>query len=161
MSPKTSGRIVGSMLLLAFVLYGGGSLLAGSVTGDPVVLADVGGGGSRLSAGVLLMLLNSGVVITIGVAAHPVLRRHHPLTADAYLLAENRGQLRPSQPGRLGWPDFARGTVLSECTPMRVRSARRGQGMTSFPPDTPLTRRTAHRGSAMACLTSVVRRDSR
>jgi len=32
------------------------------------------------------MLLNSGVVITIGVAAHPVLRRHHPLTADAYLL---------------------------------------------------------------------------
>lgn len=86
MSDKSSGRIVGSMLLLAFVFYGGGSLLAGSVTGEPVVLADVVGSGSRLSAGVLLMLLNSGVVIVIGVAAHPVLRRHHPLTASTYLL---------------------------------------------------------------------------
>ncbi len=85
-SAKTSGRIVGCMLLLAFVLYGGGSLLANSVTGEPVVLADILGSEGRLGAGVLLMLLNCVVVIVIGVAAYPVLRRHHPLTAQAYLL---------------------------------------------------------------------------
>jgi hypothetical protein len=85
-SARTSGRIVGCMLLLAFLLYGGGSLIAHSVTGDPVVLAGVLGSGSRLTAGVLLMLLNCVVVIVVGVAAYPVLRRHHPLTASAYLL---------------------------------------------------------------------------
>jgi len=83
---KTSGRIVGSMLLLAFLVYGGGSLLAISATGEPVVLADVLGAEGRLTAGVLLMLLNSAVVIAVGVAAYPVLQRHHPLTASAYLL---------------------------------------------------------------------------
>ncbi len=86
MSPKTSGRIVGAMLLLAFVLYGGGSLLALSVTGEPAVLADVIGSETRLRLGVLLMLLNSVVVVTIGVAAYPVLRRHHPLAGWVYLL---------------------------------------------------------------------------
>ena len=86
MSCKTYGRIVGSMLLLAFAVYGGGTLLALSVTGEPVVLADVIGAEARLAAGVLLMLMNSAVVITIGVAAYPVLKRHHPLTASAYLL---------------------------------------------------------------------------
>lgn len=85
-SARTSGRIVGCMLLLAFLFYGGGSLIADSVTGEPVVLADVVGSESRLGAGVLLMLLNCVVVIVIGVAAYPVLRRHHPLTASAYLL---------------------------------------------------------------------------
>ena len=86
MSARTSGRIVGSMFLIAFFVYGGGSILATSVTGTPVVLADVVGSQDRLTAGVLLMLLNSAVVITLGVAAFPVLRRHHPATAIAYLL---------------------------------------------------------------------------
>jgi hypothetical protein len=43
MSAKTSGRIAGSMFLLAFLLYGAGSILATSVTGEPVVPADVVG----------------------------------------------------------------------------------------------------------------------
>ena len=86
MSARTSGRIVGSMLLTAFVVYGGGSILAASVTGTPVVLGDVIGSQDRLTAGVLLMLLNSAIVITIGVAAYPVLKRHHRATATAYLL---------------------------------------------------------------------------
>jgi hypothetical protein len=86
MSHNAYGRIVGSMFLLAFVVYGGGNLLAISVTGEPVVLADVIGSEGRLTAGVLLMLLNSAVVIAIGVAAYPVLQRQHPLTASAYLL---------------------------------------------------------------------------
>lgn len=86
MPAKVSGRIVGFMLLIAFCVYGGGSILATSATGTPVVLADVVGSQNRLTAGVLLMLLNSAVVITIGVAAYPVLKRHHPATATAYLL---------------------------------------------------------------------------
>jgi hypothetical protein len=86
MSAKTSGRIVGGLLLLAFLAYGGGSALANSVTGTPVVLAGVVGSENRLIAGVLLMLLNSAVVVGIGVAAYPVLKRHHPGTASAYLL---------------------------------------------------------------------------
>lgn len=85
MSAKISGRIVGSMLLIAFV-YGGGSILAASVTGTPAVLADVVGSENRLTTGVLLMLVNSAVVITIGVAAYPVLKRHHSATATAYLM---------------------------------------------------------------------------
>jgi hypothetical protein len=50
------------------------------------VLADVVGSEGRLTAGVLLMLLNAGVVIALGVVAYPVLKRHHPVTASAYLL---------------------------------------------------------------------------
>lgn len=51
-----------------------------------MVLADVIGSEGRLTAGVLLMLLNSGVVIGLGAVAYPVLKRHHPFTATAYLL---------------------------------------------------------------------------
>ncbi len=50
------------------------------------VLADVVGSEGRLTAGVLLMLLHAGVVIALGVVAYPVLKRHHPVTASAYLL---------------------------------------------------------------------------
>lgn len=71
MSAKASGRIIGALLLIAFFVYGGGSALVQSVTGTPVVLADVVGSETRLAAGVLLMLLNCVVVIGIGVAAYP------------------------------------------------------------------------------------------
>jgi hypothetical protein len=86
MSAKTSGRIVGALFLIAFLLYGGGSALADSVTGATVVLGEVVGSQDRLTAGALLMLLNSVAVVGLGVVAYPVLQRHHPLTASAYLL---------------------------------------------------------------------------
>ncbi len=86
MPAKTLGRIVGALLLTAFFVYGGGSLLAQSVTGTAVALGDVVGSETRLAAGALLMLLNAGIVIGIGIAAYPVLERHHPVTAAGYLL---------------------------------------------------------------------------
>ncbi len=51
MSVKTSGRAIGALLLIAFFVYGGGSALVHSVTGTPVVLADVVGSETRLTAG--------------------------------------------------------------------------------------------------------------
>jgi hypothetical protein len=86
MSSKTYGRIVGSMFLLAF-----GRVRRRQPAGH-LRYRRAGRAGrrhrveGRLTAGVLLMLLNSAVVIAIGVAAYPVLKRHHPLTASAYLL---------------------------------------------------------------------------
>ncbi|TDB69749.1 DUF4386 domain-containing protein [Micromonospora sp. KC723] len=41
----------------------------------------------RVSAGALLMLVNSVAVVTIGVIALPVLRAHHEIPAYAYLVA--------------------------------------------------------------------------
>ena len=86
MSARTSGRIIGALLLLAFLVYGGGSLLAASVTGSTVVLSDVLGSEDRLTAGALLMLLNAGIVLGIGATAYPVLTSRHPVTATAYVL---------------------------------------------------------------------------
>lgn len=62
MSSRTSGRIVGGLVLAAFLLYGGGS-----------------------DGGALLMLMNSLAVAAIGVIALPVLQRTDPLAATGYL----------------------------------------------------------------------------
>lgn len=69
MSSGTSGRIVGGLVLAAFLLYGGGS-----------ALVDSGNDG-----GALMMLLNSLAVAAIGVVALPVLQRTDPLAATGYL----------------------------------------------------------------------------
>ena len=96
MSAKTAGRTAGAVFLLAFPVYGGGTALVQSVTGTPVALAGVAGSTGRLTAGALLMLLNCALVLGIGVVVRPVLERHHPLAASAYLLT--RGLLL-SAPG--------------------------------------------------------------
>jgi hypothetical protein len=70
MSTKAIGRSVGALFLLAFVAYGVGNALVGSGTTE---------------VGALLMLVNSAVVVGIGVLAFPVLRPHGELTAHAYL----------------------------------------------------------------------------
>ncbi|GAA3462759.1 DUF4386 domain-containing protein [Saccharothrix longispora] len=70
MSPRTTGRAVGALFLLAFFAYGGGTALVGA---------------GSVPAGALLMLVNSAVVVGIGVLALPVLRPHDELTAHAYL----------------------------------------------------------------------------
>lgn len=86
MSTRTSGRIVGALILLAFVLYGGGMALVDSGSGAPAVLADVADNQMQISAGALLMLLNSAVVAGIGVVAFPVLKLHDEISAYAYLV---------------------------------------------------------------------------
>jgi len=66
------GRLVGALVLLAFVLYGGGSALVAS-------------GGSLSWWGAALVLLNSAGVLAIGLVARPVLAGTHPRTSVAYL----------------------------------------------------------------------------
>ncbi|PSL53059.1 uncharacterized protein DUF4386 [Saccharothrix carnea] len=70
MSSRAIARSVGALFIVAFVVYGGGSAL-------------VEAGAS--AAGGLLMLVNSAVVVGIGVLAFPVLRPHSEITAHAYL----------------------------------------------------------------------------
>jgi hypothetical protein len=72
-TPRTIGRAVGALFLLAFVVY-----LAGG--------AMVEAGESLVPAGALLMLVNSAAVVGIGVLAFPVLRPHSELSAHAYLV---------------------------------------------------------------------------
>ncbi len=87
MSPRTSGRIVGALILAAFVLYGGGTALIDLGSGGvPPDLEQVHDNRTLISAGGLLILLNSFGVAAIGVAAFPVLRRTHEVTALAYLV---------------------------------------------------------------------------
>lgn len=83
MSTKTPGRLVGALLLLAFVVYLAGGALVDSATAAPSRIVDHQ---MQLSAGALLMLLNSAFVIGIGVLVFPVLRPRHEMTAYAYLV---------------------------------------------------------------------------
>jgi Domain of unknown function (DUF4386) len=87
MTTRASGRIVGALFLLAFVVYGGGSALVESGSGAPAVLSDVAENQMQISAGALMILLNSVVVASIGVLAFPILRRRHTISAYAYLIA--------------------------------------------------------------------------
>ena len=86
MSTRTTGRIVGALFLLALVVYGGGTALVDSGSGETDVLSDVADNQMQISAGALLMLINSVVVVSIGVLVFPVLKQHHEISAYAYLI---------------------------------------------------------------------------
>lgn len=87
MSTKTIGRVVGGLFLLAFAVYLAGGALVDAGAGTPAVLTDVADNPVQISAGVLLMLVNSAVVAAIGVLVFPVLRPRHELAAYTYLVA--------------------------------------------------------------------------
>ncbi len=79
MTTRTTGRIVGGLVLSAFFLYGGGSALLDSTAEGAASLG-------QLSAGATLLLLNSAAVATVGALAFRVLRRRgHRPTATTYL----------------------------------------------------------------------------
>lgn len=86
MSTKAIGRIVGALFLLAFAVYLAGGALVDSGAGTPAMLTDVADNQMQISAGALLMLVNSAVVISIGVLVFPILRPHHESSAYAYLI---------------------------------------------------------------------------
>lgn len=83
MSARSSGRTIGALVLLAFLLYGGGTSLVAASTGP----AGAGAPADLVPAGVLLILLNSVAVAAIGAVAHPVLRPHSEVAAAGYLAA--------------------------------------------------------------------------
>ncbi len=84
-APRFTGRVVGGLFLSAMFLYGGGSFLVVSTTGDAIGVPENAESLGQLSAGAILLLLNSVAVVTIGVLAFRVLRLGHRRTANAYL----------------------------------------------------------------------------
>jgi hypothetical protein len=79
-SGRRTARIVG-VLVLAGYLYGVGTLIATGL----IHSGDRGDSTALFLAGIALMLLNSAVVIGIGVLTFPVLRAHSNATAAGYL----------------------------------------------------------------------------
>jgi hypothetical protein len=71
---RGTARTVGTLFLAGFFLYGIGTSIA--TTASP---------GGLLTAGAVMMLLNSVAVIAIGALVLPVLRPHAPAVAVGYL----------------------------------------------------------------------------
>jgi Domain of unknown function (DUF4386) len=80
-SVRRTARIVGALFLAGYLTYGVGSLIA-----MPIVRSDDHSGSTALFvAGAALMLLNSAIVIGIGVLMLPILRPHNKAIAAGYL----------------------------------------------------------------------------
>ena len=77
-SARRTARIVGVLFLAGFLAYGVGSVIA---TGN----ADGSGSTTLFVTGAALMLLNSTLVIGIGVLMFPILRPHNQAIAAGYL----------------------------------------------------------------------------
>src|SRR3954471_9547233 len=80
-SVRRTARIVGILFLAGFLTYGVGNLIAtGIVDSD-----DRSDSTALFVTGTALMLLNSAVVIGIGVLMFPILRPHNRAVAAGYL----------------------------------------------------------------------------
>src|SRR3954467_3086249 len=80
-SVRRTARIVGVLFLAGYLAYGVGNLIATGIVDS----GERGDSTALFVAGVALMLLNSAVVIGIGVLMFPVLRAHSKATAAGYL----------------------------------------------------------------------------
>jgi uncharacterized protein DUF4386 len=80
-SVRRTARIVGVLFLAGFLTYGVGNLIATGV----VRSADRSGSTALFVTGAALMLLNSALVIGIGVLMVPILRPHNRAIAAGYL----------------------------------------------------------------------------
>jgi hypothetical protein len=82
-----SSRVIGALFLSAIVFYGVGFGLATSVVSRPGFLSAVPTHQTTLALGAFLMLLNSVVVVGIGVLLFPILENYSKRTALAYLVS--------------------------------------------------------------------------
>ena len=80
-SVRRTARVVGVLFLAGFFAYGVGNLIATGV----VRSADRSGSTALFATGAALMLLNSAIVIGIGVLMFPILRAHDKAIAAGYL----------------------------------------------------------------------------
>src|SRR3954454_1074481 len=80
-SARWTARVVGVLFLSGFLAYGVGSTIATGIVGS----ADRGGSTALFVTGATLMLLNSALVIGIGVLMFPILRAHNKAIAAGYL----------------------------------------------------------------------------
>ena len=85
MATRTAGRVVGALILAAFLLYGGGSFLVDSSSSSAIPLPTNAASVGRLFAGAVLLLVNSAAVVVVGALAFRVLRERHRRTAYTYL----------------------------------------------------------------------------
>ena len=84
-SRKLYSRLIGALYLSAIVLYGVGFGLVTSVLGHPGFLSTISAHATTLALGAFLMLLNSVVVMGLGVLFFTILENHGKRTALAYL----------------------------------------------------------------------------
>ena len=80
-SVRRTARIVGVLFLAGYLAYGVGSLIATGI----VRSADPSDSTALFVTGAALMLLNSAIVIGIGVLMLPILRAHNKAIAAGYL----------------------------------------------------------------------------
>src|SRR4051794_9784293 len=80
-SVRRTARIVGVLFLAGYVAYGVGSLIAAGIVDSD----DRSGSTALFVTGAALMLLNSALVIGIGVLMFPILRAHNKAIAAGYL----------------------------------------------------------------------------
>lgn len=85
MSNTTSGRLIGTLILIGYI-WGVGNALVNSVWADPGGLTHAANHQTQISVGVTLMLLDSVAVASIGLLMVGVLKRRHPTHAVAYLV---------------------------------------------------------------------------
>jgi Domain of unknown function (DUF4386) len=80
-TPRRTARTVGILMLAAYLAYGIGSAIATGIAAS----AEPGASSAALEAAALSMLLNSAMVIAIGLLMFPILRRHDRAIALGYL----------------------------------------------------------------------------
>src|SRR3954453_1466220 len=80
-SVRRTARIVGILFLAGYLTYGVGNLIATGIVDS----ADRSDSTALFVAGIALMLLNSALVIGIGVLMFPILRAHNKAIAAGYL----------------------------------------------------------------------------
>lgn len=83
---RKTARIVGILFLMAFVAYGGGSGLVNAFVNTPDRLAGITAQEEGFAVGAVVMMVNSAIVIGIGLLMLPVLKRANPKVAYGYLL---------------------------------------------------------------------------
>ncbi|ATB46069.1 DUF4386 domain-containing protein [Corallococcus macrosporus] len=82
---RLHSRSLGVLFLLPFFAYGIGTALVTSILQEPEHLAVVAGQRTLFVGGALLLLLNSILVVGIGVLCFPILRARSPSIAVAYV----------------------------------------------------------------------------
>ncbi|GAB2789649.1 hypothetical protein GCM10027275_38280 [Rhabdobacter roseus] len=84
---QNMARLAGVLFLVPLLSYGFGNALVEAVLAQPDYLSTLVYHKNRLLAGALLMLVNSGAVVALGVVLYPILRPHYPRLALGYLAA--------------------------------------------------------------------------
>lgn len=86
MSRKTTGRLVGAFIPLAYIVYLAGGGLVDAGVGIPAELSQALEHQTQIGIGALLMLANSVFVIGIGLLAYPAIVNHDGLAARTYVI---------------------------------------------------------------------------